>query len=157
MTKRGWWKAPIRFFPRGWLMPVLPPDGGVDLRQQRGGELDDGQAAQQRGRGETAEVADDAPAERDERRPTLDPRYEQPIPGRAQGREALVLLAVVDLDDERVEPGRPERVQNRPAVERAHALAGQQTAAACVPQRGQSRANAGEDAGPHQDGVRAIA
>ena len=24
-TKRGWWKAPIRFFPFGWFTPVLPP------------------------------------------------------------------------------------------------------------------------------------
>ncbi len=56
-----------------WVVDArLAADGGVDLRQQRGGQLDDGQAAQQRRRREAAEVADDAAAERDERRPTLD-------------------------------------------------------------------------------------
>src|SRR5262249_2927652 len=112
---------------------------------------------QERGRGEAGEVTDDAATERDQRRPTLDPRFEQPIPGGAQGRQALVLLPVVDLDDERIEAGRPQRVLNRPAVQRANALAGQQTAATCVPERRQSRPDAGEDGGPHQDGVRAIA
>src|SRR5207247_5983429 len=24
-TRRGWWKAPIRFFAVGWLIAVLPP------------------------------------------------------------------------------------------------------------------------------------
>src|SRR5260370_1087392 len=24
-TPAGWWKAPIRFLPRGWLTPTLPP------------------------------------------------------------------------------------------------------------------------------------
>src|SRR5262249_29525626 len=124
----------------------LAADSGIYLRQQRGGEVDNRQATQQRGRGEAAEVTDDAAAERDQRRPALDPRFEQPIPGGAQGRQALVLLPVVDLDDERIEAGRPQRVLNRPAVQRANALAGQQTAATCVPERRQSRPDAGEDA-----------
>ena len=24
-TRAGWWKAPMRFLPPGWLTPVLPP------------------------------------------------------------------------------------------------------------------------------------
>src|SRR5262249_60297120 len=44
----------------------LAADGSIHLRQQRGGEVDDRQATQQRGRGEAAEVTDDAATERDQ-------------------------------------------------------------------------------------------
>ena len=85
----------------------LAADRGVDLRQQRGGHLHDREAAQQRGGREAAEVADDAAAERDERRPALDARLEQAIVDEREPGEALVLLAVRDLDDDRDRSPRP--------------------------------------------------
>ncbi len=72
ITSTGWWNAPIRFLPCGELMPVLPPTGGIDLRQQRGRHLHEIDAAAQDRRREAGEIADHAAAERDDQVVALD-------------------------------------------------------------------------------------
>jgi hypothetical protein len=76
--------------------PGLAADRAVDLREQRGRDLDVVEAAQQDRGGEAGEVADDPAAERDQRRPALDhlrqDLVEQPLEashalGRLAGRQ----------------------------------------------------------------------
>jgi hypothetical protein len=82
------------FLPRGWLIPVLPPDRGIDLRKQRGGDLDEGYAALVACRGEAGEVADDATAEGNDGRGTIATRGQQGIEDLVQRFPGLVGLAI---------------------------------------------------------------
>ena len=57
--------------------PGLAADRGIHLRQQRGRDLHERQAAQGRRRGEPRQIADHAAAQRDDRGAPLDPRLQQ--------------------------------------------------------------------------------
>ena len=76
-TMRGWWKAPSRFLPWRGVDAGLAADAAVDLGEQRGRDLHEGQAAQRGGGGEAGEVADHAAAERDHRGAPLDAGVER--------------------------------------------------------------------------------
>ena len=64
--------------------------GGVDLRQQRRGRVDQADTTQIAGGGEADQVAHDAAAEGDERVTALRPLLDQPVPDRADLVERLV-------------------------------------------------------------------
>lgn len=71
----------------------LAADRGIDLRQKRGGHLDEIHAAPDDAGGEAREVSDHAAAERDHRVAALQPRREHAVDDLLQGVEALGLLA----------------------------------------------------------------
>jgi hypothetical protein len=76
----------------------LAANRGVDLREQRRGQLHAGDAAQVcRGR-ESGHVANHAAAERDERRAAIGLRLDEPVVDAGRCRQRLVLLAVGDED-----------------------------------------------------------
>ena len=63
---RGWWKAPIRFLPPGWLTAVLPPTRGRPGPTGWSAPAP-ADAALEGGGGESGDVADHAAAQRDGR------------------------------------------------------------------------------------------
>ena len=76
----------------------LAADRAVHLRQQRRRHVHERDAAQVGRRGEARHVADDAAAERDERRRAIGVRADQRVVDARDGRELLVALAVGDED-----------------------------------------------------------
>ena len=72
----------------------LPANGRVDLREQRRGHLHERHAALVDRRGEARDVANDAAAQRDERRRALSAQFEKAREHVLQRRPVLVCLAV---------------------------------------------------------------
>jgi hypothetical protein len=92
-TREGWWNAPTRFLPWPVLIPVLPPDGAVDLRQKRGRHLHEAHApAQDRG-GKAHQIADHPAAERDDHVAAFDLLRQEPFHRFGQMRPAFRRLA----------------------------------------------------------------
>ena len=89
----------------------LAPDGGVDLGDERGRDLDDGNPALVDGGAEAGKVADDAAAERDERVVAADPERGQLLEQALRLGQGLGGLAPVHLDP-RLD-GRQERSDRR--------------------------------------------
>ena len=92
-TRRGWWKAPIRFLPRGVLMPVLPPTEESTCASSVVGICTKSTPRAHAGRGKAGEVADHAAAERDHEIAALDARVDDRFADVIEGREALGALA----------------------------------------------------------------
>ena len=104
-TSRGWWKAPMRFLPRGWLTATLPADGSVDLREEGRRHLDHRQAAHERRPREAGQVAHDAAADRDDRGVAVEAVGHEPVPQPLGLAEALALLALRHDEDCGLESG----------------------------------------------------
>src|SRR5262249_6646642 len=100
----------------------LAADRSVDLRQERGGHLDHREAAEEGRTREAAEVPDDPAAERDERRAALDACLEEAIVHQREPGEALVLLAIGNLDDHGIEARAARRPDHRLAIQRTRAV-----------------------------------
>ena len=100
-TASGGWKAPIRFLPRAWLTPTLPPIALSTWADDGGRHLHDAQAAQERGRGEAGEVAEDAAADDDHHRLAIDAGVEQGVVDLGDRAQVLGALAVGHEDDRR--------------------------------------------------------
>jgi len=133
----------------------LPADRRVHLREKRRGHLHAGDAALvDRGR-EAGEVADDAAAERDDRRRPVDPELEQPRQHVVQRVPALVRLAVGDEHDVRRDARALEARAERRQVMRGDRRVGDDHGA-----RGDRRhelAHAGERAAADADRIGALA
>ncbi|MCY1507599.1 hypothetical protein D9M68_418800 [compost metagenome] len=71
----------------------LAADGGIDLCQERGRDLDETRATAHDASGKAGKIADDAPAKRDHRIVALDPGAKHGFTDRDQLLEALGLLA----------------------------------------------------------------
>ena len=82
------------FLPSGWLTAGLAADRRIDLREQRRRHLHERHAALVDRRGEAGEVADDAAAERDQRRRAFGAQLEQARQDVVQRRPVLVRFAV---------------------------------------------------------------
>ena len=76
----------------------LAADRAVDLREQRGRDLDQPDAAQVRGRDEPRHVADDAAADRDDAGAAIGLQLDQRFVRARDRRELLVALAVGQQD-----------------------------------------------------------
>ncbi len=74
----------------------LAADRAVDLREERGGHLHEGQAAGERRGDEPGQIADHAAAYRDDRRLAVGPFLEHPLPQLDRHVDRLALLARVD-------------------------------------------------------------
>src|SRR5262249_35214587 len=94
---------------------------------------------------EAAEAPDDPAAEGDERRAALDTCLEEAIVHQREPGEALVLLAIGNLDDHGIEARAAQRRDHRLAIERTDSFAGEQCAAPGMSQRRQSLSHACED------------
>ena len=79
ITRSGWWKAPIMFLPRAWLIAVLPPTEESTCASSVVGTCRNGDAALVDGGGEAGEVADHAAAQRDDQRVAPAARREQGV------------------------------------------------------------------------------
>ena len=101
----------------GMVHAGLAAHAAVHHGEERGRDLDKGDAAHERGCGETREVADHAAAERDQRRLAVEAVGEERGIDGIGPVEVLVLLAVGDLDGHDQEPGGLEAVQDAVAVE----------------------------------------
>ena len=95
-TSRGCQNAPTRFLPAGEIDRGLAADRGVGHRDERRRQLDDRDAAEQRRRDEAGEIADDAAAERDDRRAAIEAARDQLVAQPLVGRERLARLAGLD-------------------------------------------------------------
>ena len=119
-TRRGWWKAPIRFLPRGGVDGGLAADRGIHLGQQGGGDLHEVDAA----------LVDRPPRSPRGRRPrpppkatTRSPRSSSSASSRSaelgQAVEALGLLARRHDDQPTRDAGGLQRGASRCAVQAA--------------------------------------
>ena len=86
-TAIGWWNAPTRFLPSGRFTPVLPPIAASTFASSVVGTCTTLDAAVVDGGGEAGGVADDSPAERDDRVVAQEtPRGEAASTGRRRWR-----------------------------------------------------------------------
>src|SRR4029453_10490633 len=87
----------------GMIDRRLATDAGIDLGEQRGRHLYEGDAALKGGGREAGQVADDPAAEGDDRRVAVEARVDQPIVQERQPGEVFVLFAVRHLQHGRLE------------------------------------------------------
>src|SRR2546425_5179865 len=73
----------------------LAPHRGIDLREERGRHLDEGDTALVDGGGEAGEIADDTATERDDKAITTEARGEQSIDHAVERSPGLGLLAIL--------------------------------------------------------------
>lgn len=78
--------------------PRLPPHGAVDLREESGRHLDEGDAAQEGGGGIAGHVADDPAAQGDQAAGAVEFPGDEGVVNGLQGPGVLVLLAVGEDD-----------------------------------------------------------
>ncbi len=102
----------------------LATDGRIDLCEQCRRHLDERHAAQIGRRGETRQVADDAAAERDQRRLALAARAEQLVEQPVERFPGLVCLAITDDDREHLHARGFERALQPRKVVRRDGLVG---------------------------------
>ena len=131
----------------------LATDGGIDHAEERGGDVDEGDTAQDGGGGKATEVGDDAAAEADKEVAALDPLAEEPVVHGLDGGEGLVLLAGGDGHLGRLEAGRAERVEGRGGKEGAGAGIGEDEGPAGEADAGTEITEAGKGAFADDDGV----
>ena len=106
-TATGWWNAPTRFLPGAEVDAGLAADGRVDLGEQRGRDLEDGDAAVPGGGEEPGEVADHAPADGDDEVAAGERQLGAHLPQLARGSPAVLGdLAVADEVADDLEAGR---------------------------------------------------
>ena len=87
-------------FAGGVVDAGFPADAGVDHREERGGDLDERDAAQDGGGDEARHVADDAPSQRQHRRVALDALGQQRVVDRGKvGQRFMVLAGGKGCDD----------------------------------------------------------
>ena len=103
-------ERPDHVLAGGTIDAGLSADRRIDLRQQRRRHLDERDSPLVRGRRETRDVADDAAAQRDDRRLAVESRLEQSIENRRPRIDGLVLLSVRNGDDRRVRARFFERI-----------------------------------------------
>ncbi len=102
----------------------LAADTGIDLREQRRGELDKAAAALEDRRGKPGQVADDAPAERQDMIAAFDVLGQEPVSGRGDLRPAFACLARGKDVPARLMPGGAQRGFDRAAPRRADVAVG---------------------------------
>jgi hypothetical protein len=138
------------------LTAVFPPIAADSAEERRRHECAR-HAAEQRAGGEAREVGHDAAAETDDRGAPFESGLEEPVVDDREPREVLVLLAVRDLDDGRLEPAGAERVLERAAVQGGNTVARDHAAPAAEPDLGEPRTDVAQEARPDEDRVGARA
>src|SRR5206468_1735052 len=131
----------------------LAADGGVDLRQHGGGELDEVDATHVRGGDEAGHVTDGAPAERQHRRRAVEAGLEQRIPAPLGHAERLGRLAVGNLQGRDREPGLLEALGDGLAVGAEDASRAHERRSRADAERFQPGADARERTALHDDRV----
>ena len=96
--QRGRVKGADQVLALGMIDAHLSPDGAVHLRQQRGGDLDDRDAAKIGGGGKSRGITEHASADRHDRARAIRVRADQGVVNAADGLQVLVPFAVGDQD-----------------------------------------------------------
>ena len=139
----------------GMVHAGLAADRGVDLREQRGRQLDEIDTALVTGGGEPGHVADHAPAERGDARIAVEARR-RPCASKMRATVASVLCSLSVGKRESLHAlarqARPHALQ----VQRAHGLAGDDQHVPGVDRAAQDRRVA-QQSGPDQDRILATA
>ncbi len=86
-------EAADQILPAHQIDAGLAADGRIHLRQQRGGDLQDGNAAHEDGRQKTGHVGDDAAAERDHHAGAIAPAMHHLLRQLFHGSEPLAIFA----------------------------------------------------------------
>ena len=131
----------------------LATDGGINHAEEAGGNVDEGDTAQGSGGCEPAQVGDDAAAEADEEVAAFDALAQEPVVDGGDSREGLVLLAGGDGHALGAEASGTERVEGSGGEEGTGSGVGEQEGAAGEPDGFAKRAEVGEGAFAHDDGV----
>jgi len=127
----------------------LAADRRVHLRQQRRRHLGEGDAALVGRRGKARDVADDAAAERHDRGVAARAALQHARADALEGRQVLVLLAVLNLDDNGVKGRRRrQRLQQRIEIQRRDDIVGDDDRAPRRKAFAQISAGAGQQTAP---------
>ena len=113
----------MRFFP-ALVNRRFPAHGAVHQRQQGGGHLDIGKAAQIGGRREPGEVAHHAAAQRDDAAAALYPQHREAVEEFRELGERFAALARGHGAKRSVAPAAPERTEYPLAQDRSHVPVG---------------------------------
>ena len=138
----------------GMVHACLAADRGVDLREQRGRQLDEIDTALVAGGGEPGHVADHAPAERGDARIAVEARLDHGVEDAGHGSERLVSLSIGKSESLHAlaRQARPHALQ----IQRAHGLAGDDQHVPGVDRAAQDRRVA-QQFRPDQDRILATA
>ncbi len=146
-----------QIFSRPVIHAGLAADAGIDLGEQRRGDLHAGNAAEIAGGGKAGDVADDPAAQRDERRAALEPLRDEPVVDGRNRVEIFVLLARRQEHDGDFEPRGAERGFHRRQIERGHVAVGDDRGLFFQSGPAHQGAGLGEVVLAHVDRVRAVA
>ena len=145
------------------VLPQRVVDGGlaadrrIDLRQERRRHLDDGHATQQRRSREAREIADHAAPQRHDDGAPIEAGLEEAIVDDGKPREILVLFAVRQRHDDRLEVRIAQRPHERFAPQRLDALAGHDRAPTAEPRARQARTDEVEQVAADEHRICALA
>ena len=85
-------KGPDKVFALGEVDADFAADAGIDLGEESGGDLDEVDAPHVTCGGESRDISDEAPAERDDEGPSIEARGEHFVVEAFDGLKGLVLL-----------------------------------------------------------------